>query len=57
VKQTDLLSAALSKLSDAVALLSEAGEDKLAAQLEDIIQQVESLLENGMPPNPQTKSS
>jgi hypothetical protein len=57
VKRTDLLSAALSKLSDAVALLSDAGEDKPAAQLEDIIQQVESLLENGMPPNPQTKSS
>ena len=37
-----MLTAALSKLSDAVALLSDAGEDKLAAQLEDIIHQVES---------------
>jgi hypothetical protein len=53
-----LLTAALSKLSDAVALLSDAGEERLAAQLEDIIHQVEiSLLEDRMPPNSQTKST
>jgi hypothetical protein len=58
VNRTDLLTAALSKLSDAVALLSNAGEERLAAQLEDIIHQVEiSLLENKTPPNSQTKSS
>ena len=58
VNRTDLLTAAVSKLSDAVALLSDAGEERLAAQLEDIIYQVEiSLLENSMPPNSQTKST
>jgi hypothetical protein len=59
VNRTDLLTAALSKLSDAVALLSDAGEERLAAQLEDIIHQVEiSLLEDRMPPpNSQTKST
>jgi hypothetical protein len=56
VDRTDLLTAALSKLSGAVALLSDAGEERLAAQLEDIIHQVEiSLLENRAPPNSQTK--
>jgi hypothetical protein len=55
VNRTDLLTAALSKLSDAVALLSDAGEERLAAQLEDIIHQI-SLLED-MPPNSQTKST
>ena len=58
VNRTDLLTAALSKLSDAVALLSDAGEERLAAQLEDIIHQVEiSLLENRMPPSSQSKST
>jgi hypothetical protein len=58
VNRTDLLTAALSKLSDAVALLSDAGEERLAAQLEDIIHQVEiGLLENRMPPKSQTKST
>jgi hypothetical protein len=47
VNRTELLTAALSKLSDAVALLSDAGEEKLAAHLEDIIHQVElSLVED-----------
>ena len=58
MNRTDLLTAALSKLSDAVVLLSDAGEERLAAQLEDIIHQVEtSLLENRIPPNSQTKST
>jgi hypothetical protein len=58
VNRTDLLTAALSKLSDAVALLSGAGEERLAAQLEDIIHQVEiSLLEDRTPPSSQTKST
>jgi hypothetical protein len=53
-----LLTAAISKLSDAVALLSDAGEERLAAQLEDIIHQVEiSLLENRTPLNSQTKAT
>jgi hypothetical protein len=51
VNRTESLTTALSKLSDAVALLSDAGEDRLAAHLEDIIQQVE-LLED----EPQLKS-
>ena len=56
--RVELLTAVLSKLSDAVALLSHAGEERLAAQLEDIIHQVEtSLLEKGMQPNSQTKST
>jgi hypothetical protein len=39
-------------------LLTAAGEERLAAQLEDIIHQVEiSLLENRMPPNSQTKAT
>jgi hypothetical protein len=51
VNRTELLTAALSKLSDAVALLSDAGEEKLAAHLEDIIHQVElSLVEDETPP-------
>ena len=58
MNRTDLLTAAISKLLDAVALLSDAGEERFAAQLEDIIHQVEiSLLENRMPPNSQTKST
>jgi hypothetical protein len=52
-----LLTEAVSKLSDAVALLSHAREERLAAQLEDIIHQVEiSLLEGTAPPNLQTNS-
>jgi hypothetical protein len=51
-----LLTTALSKLSDAVALLSDAGEEKLAAYLEDVIHQLESLIEGGMPPNSQANS-
>lgn len=53
----DLLTEAVSKLSDAVALLSHAREERLAAQLEDIIHQVEiSLLEDTAPPNLQINS-
>jgi Asp-tRNA(Asn)/Glu-tRNA(Gln) amidotransferase C subunit len=52
-----LLTAALSKLSNAVALLSDAGEEKLAAHLEDIIHQVEALLENSTSPNSQAKTT
>ena len=58
VNRTDLLTAAISKLSDAVALLSDAGEVRSAAQLEDIIHQIEiSLLENRTPPNSQPEST
>jgi hypothetical protein len=52
-----MLTAALSKLSDAVALLADAGEERLAAHLEDIIDQVERLLDDRTQPNSQTRSS
>jgi hypothetical protein len=38
VNRTKLINAALRKLLDAVEMLSDAGEQKLAARLEDIIQ-------------------
>jgi hypothetical protein len=49
VNRTELLTAALSKLSGAVALLSDAGEERLAAYVEDIIHQVELRLAEDEP--------
>ena len=40
MNRTESLTAALSKLSDAVALVADAGEERLAAYLEDIIDQI-----------------
>ena len=41
MNRTELLTAAASKLSEAVALLVAAGEEKLAAHAEDLVQQIE----------------
>ena len=49
--RTELLTAALSKLTGAVILLTAAGEERLAAHVEDLVQQVElSVLESKTPP-------
>ena len=41
MNRTELLAVAASKLTEAVKLLTAAGELKLAANLEDLVQQVE----------------
>jgi hypothetical protein len=41
VDRTELLTAASKKLAEAVALLAAAGEERLAAHVEDLIQQIE----------------
>lgn len=41
MNRTELLTAASSKLAEAVRLLTAAREEKLAADVEDLIQQVE----------------
>jgi hypothetical protein len=41
VNRTELLTAASSKLAEAVILLTAAREERLAADVEDLIQQVE----------------
>jgi hypothetical protein len=52
VDRTELLTAASKKLAEAVVLLTEAGEERLAAHLEDLIQQIElSLPQGNTPPN------
>jgi hypothetical protein len=52
VDRTELLTAASKKLAEAVALLTEAGEERLAAHVEDLIQQIELSLPQGKtPPN------
>jgi hypothetical protein len=52
VDRTELLSAASSKLTEVVVLLTAAGEERLAAHVEDLVQQVElSALEGRTPPN------
>jgi hypothetical protein len=53
--RTELLTAASNKLSEAVILLTAAGEERLAASAEDLVQQVElTALEGKMPPNSTT---
>lgn len=50
--RTELLTAASSKLTEVVVLLTLAGEERLAAHVEDLVHQVElSALEGRMPPN------
>jgi len=52
VNRTELLVAASSKLAEAVILLTAAREERLAADVEDLIQQVESTaLEGQRAPN------
>jgi hypothetical protein len=52
VNRTELLTAASSKLAEAVRLLTAAREERLAAYVEDLIQQVESTaLESKTAPN------
>jgi hypothetical protein len=52
VDRTELLTAASKKLAEAVVLLTEAGEDRLAAHVEDLIQQIELSIPHGnTPPN------
>jgi hypothetical protein len=46
VNRTNLLTVALSRLTEAVTLLIEAGEQSLAANLEDLVQQIELTLAN-----------
>ena len=41
--RTEMLMAASSKLAEAVELLSAAGEDRLGAHIEDLIQQIDLL--------------
>jgi len=50
VDRTELLTEAASKLTEAVVLLTAAGEERLAAHVEDLVQQVElSALEDRTP--------
>jgi len=52
VDRTELLTAASKKLAEAVALLAAAGEERLAAHVEDLIQQIElSTPQVKTPPN------
>ena len=52
MNRTELLTAASSKLAEAVKLLTAAGEERLAANLEDLVRQVElSVFEGKTPPN------
>ena len=51
-----MLSAVIGELSDAVALLANAREESLAAQLEDIIDQLNSRLQDETPPSSQINS-
>jgi len=52
VDRNELLLAASSKLHEAVVLLTAAGEERLAAFVEDAAQQVElAVLEGKQPPN------
>ena len=52
VDRTELLTAASKKLAEAVALLTAAGEERLAAHVEDLIQQIELSAPQGKtPPN------
>ena len=53
--RTELLTAASSRLTEVVVLLTAAGEERLAAHVEDLVHQVElRALEGSTPPN--TKS-
>ena len=51
VDRTELLTGS-KKLAEAVVLLTEAGEERLAAHVEDLIQQIELSIPHGnTPPN------
>ena len=52
VDRTELLTAASSRLTEVVVLLTAAGEERLAAHVEDLVHQVElRALEGRTPPN------
>jgi hypothetical protein len=52
LNRTELLTAAASKLTEAVALLIAAGEEKLAAHTEDLVQQIELAVPDMRPDPP-----